>query len=252
MKFSVYVPPTAIHGQSPVVYFLSGLTCTEETFMIKAGAQRHASRLGLVLVSPDTSPPKLGLPGESDDWDFGFGAGFYVDALQQPWSNHYRMFSYVTEELPAVVSALFPNADHTRQSIMGHSMGGHGALICALKKPGQYRSVSAFAPISSASRSPWGKKALAAYVGTDEREWQQWDAAALLGNSAFTGKVLIDQGTEDKFLLQQLRPDLLSEAAHAADRSIILRMQPGYDHSYYFISSFIEEHLEFHAVELAG
>ncbi|MFC7519022.1 S-formylglutathione hydrolase [Herbaspirillum sp. GCM10030257] len=252
MKFSVYVPPATSRRPLPVVYFLAGLTCTDETFMTKAGAQRLASCLGLMLVSPDTSPPKLGLPGEADDWDFGYGAGFYVDAVQPPWSNHYRMFSYVTDELTATVSTLFPNVDRTRQSIMGHSMGGHGALICALKRPEKYRSVSAFAPIASASRCPWGRKALSKYIGENEQEWQQWDAAALLRDSAFTGKVLIDQGTEDKFLLQQLRPELLTEAARATDRHIMLRMQPGYDHSYYFISSFIKEHLEFHALELGS
>lgn len=252
MKFSVYAPPAESGRKLPVVTFLAGLTCTEETFAIKAGAQRHAARLGLILVSPDTSPPKLGLPGEADDWDFGVGAGFYVDAEQQPWARHYRMFSYVTRELPAVVASAFPMADDKRQGVMGHSMGGHGALICALKNPGQYASVSAFAPIASASRCPWGEKALSRYIGPDRAAWLQWDAVELLKQGGYQGRLLVDQGTEDKFLDQQLKPALLAEAGAALDGRLLLRMQPGYDHSYYFIASFIEEHLQFHAEELGA
>lgn len=250
MKFSIYVPAHGSGQKLPVVCFLAGLTCTEETFAIKAGAQRHAARLGLVLVSPDTSPPKLGLPGEADDWDFGVGAGFYVDAEQQPWAAHYRMFSYVTEELPAVVAAGFPMVDTGRQSVMGHSMGGHGALLCAFRNPRQYASVSALAPIASASRCPWGEKALSRYIGPDRGRWLQWDAAALLQQSSYEGRVLIDQGTEDKFLEEQLKPHLLAAAGRHWGERLSLRMQRGYDHSYYFISSFMEEHLEFHAREL--
>jgi S-formylglutathione hydrolase len=252
MKFSVYVPLAESGRKLPVVTFLAGLTCTDETFAIKAGAQRHAARLGLILVSPDTSPPKLGLPGEADDWDFGVGAGFYVDAEQQPWTRHYRMFSYVTRELPAVVASAFPMADDKRQGVMGHSMGGHGALICALKNPGQYASVSAFAPIASASRCPWGEKALSRYIGPDRAAWLQWDAVELLKQGGYQGRLLVDQGTEDKFLDQQLKPALLAEAGAALDGRLLLRMQPGYDHSYYFIASFIEEHLQFHAEELGA
>jgi S-formylglutathione hydrolase len=252
MKFSVYVPSAESGRKLPVVTFLAGLTCTEETFAIKAGAQRHAARLGLILVSPDTSPPKLGLPGEADDWDFGVGAGFYVDAEQQPWARHYRMFSYVTRELPAVVASAFPMADNKRQGVMGHSMGGHGALICALKNPGQYASVSAFAPIASASRCPWGEKALSRYIGPDRAAWLQWDAVELLKQGGYQGRLLVDQGTEDKFLAQQLKPALLAEAGAALDGRLLSRMQPGYDHSYYFIASFIEEHLQFHAEELGA
>jgi S-formylglutathione hydrolase len=247
MKFSVYVPPVGNERKLPVVYFLAGLTCTDETFAIKAGAQRHAAQLGLILVAPETSPPKLGLPGEADDWDFGVGAGFYVDATQEPWARHYRMFSYVTEELPAAVAAQFAAADPARQSVMGHSMGGHGALLCALKKPGRYASVSAFAPIASASRCPWGEKALSRYIGANRAEWRQWDVSELLKQSSYSGSILIDQGTEDKFLESQLKPEYLAEAGQAMAERFTLRMQPGYDHSYYFISSFIEEHLRFHA-----
>lgn len=252
MKFSVYVPPAERGRKLPVVTFLAGLTCTEETFAIKAGAQRHAARFGLILVSPETSPPKLGLPGEADDWDFGVGAGFYVDAEQEPWARHYRMFSYVTRELPAVVASAFPMADHQRQSMMGHSMGGHGALICALKNPEQYASVSAFAPIASASCCPWGEKALSRYIGPGRAAWLQWDAAELLKQGGYQGRLLVDQGTEDKFLDQQLKPALLAEAGGALNGRLLLRMQLGYDHSYYFIASFIEEHLQFHAEELGA
>ena len=252
MKFSVYVPPAESGRKLPVVTFLAGLTCTEETFAIKAGAQRHAARLGLILVSPDTSPPKLGLPGEADDWDFGVGAGFYIDAEQQPWARHYRMFSYVTRELPAVVASAFPMADDKRQGVMGHSMGGHGALICASKNAGQYASVSAFAPITSASRCPWGEKALSRYIGPDRVAWLQWDAVELLKQGGYQGRLLVDQGTEDKFLDQQLKPALLAEAGTALNGRLLLRMQPGYDHSYYFIASFIEEHLQFHAEQLGA
>jgi S-formylglutathione hydrolase len=252
MKFSVYAPRVESGRKLPVVTFLAGLTCTEETFAIKAGAQRHAAHLGLILVSPDTSPPKLGLPGEADDWDFGVGAGFYVDAEQQPWARHYRMFSYVTRELPAVVASAFPMADDKRQGVMGHSMGGHGALICALKNPGQYASVSAFAPIASASRCPWGEKALSRYIGPDRAAWLQWDAVELLKQGGYQGRLLVDQGTEDKFLDQQLKPALLAEAGAALDGRLLLHLQPKYDHSYYFIASFIEEHLQFHAEELGA
>jgi len=249
MRFAVYSPPQAAHGKVPVLYYLAGLTCSEETFVIKAGAQRLAAELGLMLVAPDTSPRNTGIAGESDTWDFGTAAGFYVDATQAPWSAHFNMYSYVTRELPALIAANFP-ADATRQGIFGHSMGGHGALVCALRNPQQYRSVSAFAPIVAASQSPWGENALPRFLGEDKSSWKNYDATELVQQKTFPGMILIDQGEADKFLVEQLKPELFEAACAKVGQSLILRRQPGYDHSYYFISTFIEDHLRHHAAAL--
>jgi S-formylglutathione hydrolase len=251
MRFAVYRPPQAAHGPVPVLTYLAGLTCTEETFPIKAGAQRVAAELGLMLVAPDTSPRGAGVPGEDADWDLGTGAGFYVDATQPPWAPRYGMYSYVTRELPAVIAASFPVAGG-RQGIFGHSMGGHGALICALRNPGQYRSLSAFAPISAPMRCPWGIKAFTAYLGPDRETWRGWDASELLRRNKFDGPILIDQGTADKFLAEQLYLEVLEEAARVAGQNLTLRRQPGYDHGYFFISSFVEDHLRHHAGRLCA
>ena len=250
MRFGLYLPPAAETGRVPVVYWLSGLTCTEENFITKAGAQRMAAALGLAIVAPDTSPRGVELPGDRESYDFGVGAGFYVDATEAPWSAHYRMDSYVTQELPALLSAHFP-VDVSRASLFGHSMGGHGALVLALRNPHDYRSVSAFAPIASASRSPWGEKAFGRYLGTDRARWSNYDAAALVEARGWPGApILVDQGTGDAFLDQQLRPQLLEAACAKAGVPLQLRMQHGYDHSYYFIATFIEDHLRHHAAAL--
>jgi S-formylglutathione hydrolase len=248
MRFSVYVPPQAQGGRVPVLYYLAGLTCTEETFAIKAGAQRVAAQLGLMLVAPDTSPRDTAIPGEKGDWEFGEGAGFYVDATVEPWSRHYRMFSYVTEELPEVIRRNFPAGD--AQGIFGHSMGGNGALVCALRCPDRYRSLSAFAPISAPSRVPWGRKAFTGYLGPDQNAWKAYDASELLRARRWQGPLLLDQGLADKFLDEQLKPDALEEAAQASGTALTLRFQPGYDHGYFFISTFIEDHLRHHAALL--
>jgi S-formylglutathione hydrolase len=250
-RFSVFTPKQAAQGKVPVLTYLAGLTCTEETFMVKAGAQRLAAALGIMLVAPDTSPRGAGIPGEDKDWDFGVGAGFYVDATEAPWSRHYRMYSFVTEELPALVAAHFPAAPD-RQGIFGHSMGGHGALVCALRNPGRYRSVSAFAPIVAPSGVPWGEKAFTQYLGPDRATWLDYDATALVARAQFPGEILIDQGLADKFLAEQLRPDLFEAACRKADQKLRLRRHEGYDHSYYFISSFIDDHLRHHAQSLLG
>jgi S-formylglutathione hydrolase len=250
MKFSVFVPPQAERGKVPVLYYLAGLTCTEETFMIKAGAQRRAAELGLMLVAPDTSPRGVPLPGDSDSWDFGVGAGFYVDATQAPWSKHYRMYSYVTSELPALIEAHFA-ADPKRQGIFGHSMGGHGALTIGLKNPGnRYRSISAFAPIAHPKEVPWGVKAFTNYLGPDAAAWNSYDATELmkaLGDASSRPAILIDQGLADQFLENQLHPHRFEDACRDAGQALTLRRQPGYDHGYYFISSFVDDHLRHHA-----
>jgi S-formylglutathione hydrolase len=250
MKFAVYTPPQAERGKVPVLYYLAGLTCTEETFQIKAGAQRRAAELGLMLVSMDTSPRGVPLPGDSDAYDFGVGAGFYLDATQEPWSKHYKMYSYVTQELPALIDAHFP-VDTGRVGIFGHSMGGHGALTIGLKNPGgRYRSISAFAPISAPKQVPWGQKAFTNYLGPDQQKWDQYDATVLLSKVTDTSRrapILIDQGLADQFLEQQLQPHLLEETARDVGYPLTLRRQPGYDHGYYFISSFVEDHLRHHA-----
>jgi len=249
MRFSFFHPPGV--QRAPVVYWLSGLTCTEENFTTKAGAQRVAAELGLALVAPDTSPRGLGYAGEAESWDFGLGAGFYVDATQPPWSGGYRMYSYVTRELPALIAASFP-VDAGRCSIMGHSMGGHGALVAALRNPGTYTSVSAFAPIVAPMRVPWGEKAFSRYLGADREAWREYDASELVRARGWRGPpILVDQGTGDSFLESQLRPQLLREACEAAGVPLELRLQEGYDHSYYFIASFIADHLRYHAGHLA-
>ena len=250
MRFGLFLPPQATAGRVPVLYWLSGLTCTEENFVVKAGAQRIAAELGLAIVVPDTSPRGLGIPGEGDSYDFGLGAGFYVDATEAPWSAGYRMYSYVTKELPAYVEARFP-VDPKRKGLFGHSMGGHGALIIALRNPAIYRSVSAFAPITSPMRCPWGEKALTGYLGDDRRRWRDYDATALIEDRGWTGPtILVDQGTSDPFRESQLKPELLQDACERAGVGLDLRLRDGYDHSYFYIATYIEDHLRFHAREL--
>lgn len=251
MRIAVYEPPQARHGRVPVLYFLSGLTCTEETFTIKAGAQRLAAEHGLMIVAPDTSP-RVRLPGDDASWDFGLAAGFYVDATQSPWASHYRMYSYVTRELPELIAAQFEYADTSRQSIMGHSMGGHGALVSALRNPAQYRSVSAFAPIGSPSQVPWGQKAFTGYLGSDTTAWRDYDATELVQRHPRSDTILVDQGTADKFLTEQLRPDLFAAVCRRAGQKLELREQPGYDHGYYFIQTFMADHMAWHARALSG
>jgi S-formylglutathione hydrolase len=247
MRFGVFLPPQARTARVPALYWLSGLTCTEENFIVKAGAQRVAAELGLAIVVPDTSPRGLKLPGEATSYDFGLGAGFYVDATEEPWAGGYRMYSYVTRELPKAVYENFP-VDPSRAGIFGHSMGGHGALTIALRNPDAYGSVSAFAPICSPMRSPWGEKALAGYLGSDRARWRAYDTTALLEDLGWSGPpLLVDQGTKDPFLNDQLKPDLLKQACALRNVPLELRMQEGYDHSYFFIASFIEDHLRFHA-----
>jgi S-formylglutathione hydrolase len=250
MKFGIYLPPQALHGDTcPVVYWLSGLTCTEQNFITKAGAQAHAATLGLVLVVPDTSPRG---PGVADDpaYDLGQGAGFYLNATEPPWAPHYRMQDYVADELPALVAQHFPIT--AARGIAGHSMGGHGALVTAMRHPGRYRSVSAFAPIVAPAQVPWGRKALTAYLGADERAWARWDAVSLiraLPQGAERLDLWVDQGEDDEFLAQ-LRPDLLEQACRDTGHPLTLRRHAGYDHSYYFVASFIGEHLNHHAKAL--
>jgi S-formylglutathione hydrolase len=251
MRCAVYVPPQARAGKVPVLYYLAGLTCNEETFAIKAGAQRLAAQHGVMLVAPDTSPREPRLPGDDAGWDFGIAAGFYVDATQAPWSAHYRMYSYVTGELPGLIGAQFA-ADMSRQSIMGHSMGGHGALVCALRNPERYRSVSAFAPICAPSQVPWGEKAFSGYLGAERSQWAAYDASALVRQRPLAMEILIDQGTADKFLDEQLRPQLFAEACAQSRQRLRLRMQPGYDHGYYFIQSFMADHVAMHAAALGA
>ena len=245
MIFGIFLPPQAAERPVPVLYWLSGLTCTDENFMSKAGAQRVAAELGIAIVCPDTSPRGTDLPGEHDDWDFGSGAGFYVNATQEPWSRNYRMYDYVTQELPVLVTGQFPVND--RCGISGHSMGGHGALVCYLRNPGKYQSVSAFAPICHPSDCSWGQKALSKYLGEDRNEWVQYDAARLIGDAVEKLPLLIDQGTGDDWLSDQLKPGALEQACIASHYPLELRMQEGYDHSYYFIATFIEDHLRHHA-----
>jgi S-formylglutathione hydrolase len=249
MKFSVFLPPQAKARAVPVLYFLSGLTCTEETFPIKSHAQALAAEWGLMLVSPDTSPREPRLPGDADSWDFGQSAGFYVDATVAPWSAHYRMYGYVTRELPSLVAAHLP-AQPGRSGIFGHSMGGHGALVCALRNPDQYRSVSAFAPIAAPSNCPWGRKAFTNYLGSDVAAWRDYDASSLVERQPFPGTLLIDQGTADKFLVEQLLPERFAAAAARSGQRLELRMQSGYDHGYYFIQTFMADHLRHHARQL--
>lgn len=252
MRFSVYLPPQASQGPVPALMFLAGLTCTEETFMVKAGAQRLAAELGLALVAPDTSPRGAGVAGEADHWDFGVGAGFYLDATQAPWATHYRMESYLTAELLPLLGQTLP-VDLTRLGIFGHSMGGHGALTLALKHPALFKSVSAFAPICAPMQCPWGEKAFTGYLGADKTNWAAHDASALMGQQSaapFPQGLLIDQGLGDPFLPTQLHPHLFEAACAQVGQSLTLRQHPGYDHGYYFIATFMADHLRFHAERL--
>ena len=254
MQFSVFVPPQAADGNVPVVTFLSGLTCTEENFMVKSGAQRVAAELGLMLVSPDTSPRGDTVPDDpDDDYDFGLAAGFYLNATQEPWSRHYHMYDYVTEELQDAVFDNFPG-DRDRHGLTGHSMGGHGALIIGLRNPDLFQSISAFAPICTTLHSPWGQKALGYYLGEDTSTWHEFDACEVARNVADTScwsRILVDQGAADPWLQEQLKPELLEAACKESGLPLDLRMHAGYDHGYYFISTFIEEHLRFHAEQNA-
>jgi S-formylglutathione hydrolase len=247
MRFGLFLPPQASAARVPVLYWLSGLTCTEENFIGKAGAQRMAAELGVAVVAPDTSPRGLRLPGERDAWDFGEGAGFYVDATQAPWAPHYRMYSYVSEELPALIAAHFA-VDGARAGIFGHSMGGHGALVIGLRNPARFRSISAFAPIASAMRCPWGEKALAGYLGDDPTAWRDYDASVLIETHGWSGPpILVDQGTADAFVDRELKPELLAAACARKNVPLELHRRAGYDHSYYFIASFIDNHIRHHA-----
>ncbi|WP_115702145.1 S-formylglutathione hydrolase [Legionella sp. 13.8642] len=252
MRFGIFLPPQ-VHTQCvPVLYWLSGLTCTEQNFITKAGAQRVAAQLGLALVIPDTSPRGIHLPGDQDSYDFGIGAGFYVDATQNPWSKYYQMSTYVCEELPHLLQQYFP-LNEQACGIFGHSMGGHGALTLAFKNPKKYRSVSAFSPICAPTQCVWGQKAFAGYLGKDEEQWRDYDACHLIVERGWPHKkILIDQGTQDPYLQEQLKPELFQKACLNTSVDLNLRMQKGYDHSYYFIASFIEEHLTFHASLLKG
>lgn len=254
MKFSVYLPPQALQGEKvPALLYLAGLTCDEKTFMEKAGAQRLASELGLALVAPDTSPRGANVPGEADAWDFGVGAGFYLDATQAPWKQHWRMESYLAGELVPLLSAQLP-IDKARIGIFGHSMGGHGALTLALRHPGMFKSLSAFAPIAAPTQCPWGRKAFGGYLGRDESEWRKHDASVLMAlqeTPPYPGGILIDQGLADKFLLEmQLLPETFEAACAQAGQPLTLRRQAGYDHGYYFVQSFVEDHLNHHAQQL--
>ena len=251
MDVSVYLPPAARKGPVPTLYWLSGLTCTPENFTVKAGAQRYAAELGLALVACDTSPRGAGVPGEDDDWDLGTGAGFYVNATTEGWRDHYRMHDYVTQELPALLEAELPLAAGAR-AVSGHSMGGHGALVLALRNPGLYASVSAFAPIGAPTRCPWGRKAFRTYLGEDEEAWAAWDAHLLVREAPERLPVIVDQGDADSFLGEQLKPELLTEAFLEARHPLEMCMRAGYDHSYWFIASFIGEHLRWHARALAA
>ena len=250
MRFAVYQPPQAREGRVPVLYYLAGLTCSEETATIKAGAQRVAAELGLMLVMPDTSPRDTGIEGATGDWEFGEAAGFYLDATQAPWSSRFRMETHVVHELASAVAEHFP-ADPGRAGIFGHSMGGHGALVLALRHPDLYRSVSAFAPIVAPSQVPWGQKAFSRYLGDHHRAWAEHDACELVRRRPFGGTILMDQGLDDKFLATQLQPERFEAACAEAGQSLTLRRHAGYDHGYYFIASFIEDHLRHHAAALA-
>src|SRR5262245_18458077 len=248
MRFAVFLPPAAERGPVPALYWLSGLTCTEENFSVKSGAQRYAAALGLALIIPDTSPRRVNIPGESDAMDDGTGAGFYVNATQPPWAAHYRMYDYVRDELVEVVNASLP-VDAERKLISGHSMGGHGALLIGVGNPERYRSISAFSPICATSQSPWGQHAFEAYLGPNRETWNAHDASALIRAKPCRHELLIDQGGADPFL-DKLRPDDLKAACRASGQKLAFRERPGYDHGYYFVSTFIEEHLEFHAEAL--
>jgi S-formylglutathione hydrolase len=250
MTFSIFLPPQAEEGAKlPIVWYLSGLTCTHANVTEKGEYRTTCAELGLIFVAPDTSPRGDDVP-DSDGYDFGKGAGFYVDATEQPWAKHFRMWTYVTDELPALLASEFP-VDMDRQGIMGHSMGGHGALTVALSFPDRFRSISAFAPIVAASQVPWGQKALGGYLGEDRAAWRRHDAVALIEDGASVDEILVDVGTADPFIEKELRPELLEEACAEAGIALTLRIQPGYDHSYYFISTFMTEHLRWHSERLS-
>ncbi|MEC4984808.1 MAG: S-formylglutathione hydrolase [Oscillatoria sp. PMC 1068.18] len=247
MNFAVFLPPQAETKSVPVLYYLSGLTCTEENFIVKAGAQKYAAESGIMLVAPDTSPRATGILGEDEDWDLGTGAGFYVDATENPWQKHYQMYSYVVEELPDLIAANF-SVIREKQGIFGHSMGGHGALICALRNPEKYVSVSAFAPIAAPRQCPWGEKAFRNYLGENRETWRNYDASELVKEANYNRMILIDQGTEDNFLNQgQLLPEVFAAACQEVGQPLKLRYQEGYDHSYFFIATFMADHLQHHA-----
>ena len=247
MTFSIYLPPEAQQRSVPVLYWLSGLTCNDENFVVKAGAQRYAAQYGIAIVAPDTSPRGERVPDDvNGDWDFGLGAGFYVNATREPWCEHYQMYDYIVEELPALVTANFP-VDAKKTAISGHSMGGHGALSIALKNPGHYRSASAFSPICAPMQCPWGQKALGHYLGEEQADWRQYDTTVLIRQAQEHIPMLVDQGDADNFLDQQLKTPLLQQASEQAGYPITIQMQKGYDHSYFFIATFIGDHLRFHA-----
>lgn len=251
MTFSIYLPPRAVTHKVPLLWFLSGLTCTDQNFVTKAGAQHYAAEYGVAIVAPDTSPRGEGVPDDPNGaYDFGLGAGFYVNATRDPWARHYRMYDYIVDELPALLGAHFP-LDMARQGIFGHSMGGHGALTVALKNPGRFRSVSAFSPIVSPLNCPWGQKALSGYLGPERTAWRAHDACALIETASERLPLLIDQGDADPFLDEQLKPRLLEEACARTGHKLTLRMQPGYDHSYYFIATFMGDHMRHHAAALS-
>ncbi len=247
MNFSVYLPPLAEQKPVPAIFWLSGLTCSDENFVQKAGAQRYASEHGVAMIAADTSPRGEAIPDDPDDeWDFGIGAGFYVNATQEPWRKNYQMYDYICEELPELIFKQLP-LDASRQSMMGHSMGGHGAITMALKNPGRYKAVSAFAPICSPMNCPWGEKALSHYLGNDRQQWAQYDSCALIKSAKERLPILIDQGDQDGFLDEQLKPERLADACREANHPFELRIQSGYDHSYFFIASFIGEHIAHHS-----
>lgn len=248
MRFAIYQPPQARAKQVPVLYFLSGLTCTEENFMIKAGAQRYAAEHGIIIVAPDTSPRNTGIEGENQDSDYGSGASFYVDATEEPWRSHYQMYSYIVQELPTLIAEHFP-IQPERSGIFGHSMGGHGALVCALRNPERYKSVSAFAPIVAPLRTSWVDKAFTKYLGSNRDNWRSYDASELVLSANYKRPILIDQGSADQFL-DQLLPQVFEQACDQANQPLTLRWQKGYDHSYYFIASFIADHIRHHAAIL--
>lgn len=245
MIFAIYLPPQAETEKVPLLWWLSGLTCTDENFMQKAGAQKIAAELGIAIICPDTSPRGLNLPGDSDSYDFGVGAGFYLNATQEPWKDNYQMYDYITKELPELVNKKFPL--NGKESISGHSMGGHGALVIALNSPNRYQSVSAFAPITNPVNSPWGQKAFTGYLGEDRESWNTYDACYLIANGKSKQQLFIDQGQADNFLSAQLKPDALQKACAEYQHPLKIRLHAGYDHSYFFIASFIEDHLRYHA-----
>ncbi len=246
MRFSIYLPPQAQIKSLPVLYFLSGLTCTEENFMAKSGAQKYAAEHGLILVAPDTSPRHTGIEDENKDWDIGSGAGFYVDATVEPWRSHYQMYSYVTKELPDLIHQNFPTLPN-QQGIFGHSMGGHGALVCALRNPDKYKSVSVFAAIAAPMQCAWGQKAFTNYLGSDRETWKAYDASELIKEKGFPQPILFDQGTADTFLTTQLFPEIFQKACELANQPLTFRYHAGYDHGFYFVASAIEDHIRHHA-----